>query len=323
MAGSAAVLLTDSAGNGGGAAGETVYARGGPGALATALAGAARAAGVAIRTGASVERVTDRGGRASGVVLAGGEEITARAVVSGLTPRATLQGLVHPEALGPELGWEVDSLRDRGVSAKVNLALSALPAFEGLTGRDAAMRLRGRIVMAPSVEALDRAADAAKYGRISDEPWLEATIPSLVDPLLVDGAEETGVRHVMSVLVQSAPYRLREGDWDSRRDELGDLVLRTLETAAPGISALVVAREVLTPLDLEREYGLSGGHPLHLEAGLDQWFAWRPLLGYARYDMPLPGLYLCGSGAHPGGGVTALPGRSAARAVLRDLRSRV
>jgi phytoene dehydrogenase-like protein len=323
MAGSAAVLLTDSAGNGGGAAGETVYARGGPGALATALADAARAAGVTIRTGASVERVSGGGGEASGVVLTGGEEITARAVVSGLGPRATLQGLVDPEVLGPELGWEVDNLRDRGVTAKVNLALTALPAFDGLTGDDAAMRLRGRIVMALSMDHLDRAADAAKYGRISDEPWLESTIPSLVDPLLVDAAEEAGVRHVMSVLVQSAPYRLREGDWDSRRDELGDLVIRTLERAAPGIGALVVAREVLTPLDLEREYGLSGGHPLHLEAGLDQWFAWRPLLGYARYGMPLPGLYLCGSGAHPGGGVTALPGRSAARAVLRDLGSKV
>ncbi len=130
------------------------------------------------------------------------------------------------------------------------------------------------------------------------------------------------MRHVMSVLVQSAPYRLRDGDWDAEREPLGDLVVRTLETAAPGISSLVVAREVLTPLDLERELGLPGGHPLHLEAGLDQWFAWRPLLGFARHRMPLDGLYLCGAGAHPGGGVTGLPGRGAARAVLRDLRSK-
>ena len=169
---------------------------------------------------------------------------------------------------------------------------------------------------------LDRAADAAKYGRISEAPWLEATIPSLVDPLLVDGAEAAGVRHVMSVLVQSAPYRLREGDWDARREALGDLVLRTLEDAAPGIGSLVVARRVFTPLDLERELGLAGGHPLHLEPGLDQWFAWRPLRGYARYRMPLEGLYLGGAGAHPGGGITGLPGRAAAVAVLADERLR-
>jgi phytoene dehydrogenase-like protein len=141
-----------------------------------------------------------------------------------------------------------------------------------------------------------------------------------VDPLLVDGAQAAGVRHVMSILVQSAPRGLREGDWDSQRDALGDLVVRTLESAAPGVGSLVVARQVLTPLDLERDYGLAGGHPLHLEPGLDQWFAWRPLWGLARYRMPVEGLYLCGAGAHPGGGVTGLPGRGAARAVLSDLR---
>ena len=318
-AGTTAVLLTDSAGNAGGAAGETVYAHGGPGALAEALAAAACEAGATIRTGARVTAIRDRDAAVTGVVLADGEEIAARVVVSDLTPRTTLQELVDPETLGPELGWEVDNLRDRGVTAKVNLALAALPAFSGLDGEDAAMRLRGRILVAPSMAYLDRAADAAKYGRPSDAPWLEATIPSLVDPLLVDGTSESGVRHVMSVIVQSAPYRLREGDWDSRREALGDLVVETLETVARGISAQVVAREVLTPLDLEREYGLSGGHPLHLEPGLDQWFAWRPLLGFARHRLPLRGLYLCGSGAHPGGGVTGLPGRQAARAVLADL----
>jgi phytoene dehydrogenase-like protein len=169
---------------------------------------------------------------------------------------------------------------------------------------------------------LDRAADAAKYGRISDAPWLEATIPSLVDPLLVDGAERSGIRHVMSVIVQSAPYDLRDGSWDERREWLGDLVVRTLDGVAPGLGDLVVARQVLTPLDLERELGLPGGHPLHLEAGLDQWFAWRPLWGFARYRLPVEGLYLGGAGAHPGGGVTGLPGRAAARAVLSDMRRR-
>jgi phytoene dehydrogenase-like protein len=180
--------------------------------------------------------------------------------------------------------------------------------------------MRGRIVVAPSMGYLDRAADAAKYGRISEAPWLEATIPSLVDPLLVDGAGD-GVRHVMSVIVQSAPFRLRESAWDEQREALGDLVVRVIDDAAPGFAASVVAREVLAPPDLEREYGLSGGHPFHLEPGLDQWFAWRPLLGHARYRMPIEGLYLAGAGAHPGGGVTGLPGRSAARAVLRDRRA--
>lgn len=173
--------------------------------------------------------------------------------------------------------------------------------------------------MAPSITYLDRAADAAKYSRISEAPWLEATIPSLVDPLLVDGA--SGIRHVMSVLVQSAPYALRDEDWDGQRDVLEDLTLATLEAAAPGISHLVVAREVLTPLDLERDYGMSGGHPMQLEPGLDQWFAWRPILGYARHRMPVKGLYLAGSGAHPGGGVTGLPGRNAAKAILSDRRA--
>lgn len=322
MAGTAAVWLSDSAGNDGGAAGETVYARGGPGALAAALAGAARAAGVEIRHGAEVISIRDRDGVATGVVLADGEQIESPIVVSGVDPRTTLQRLVDPETLGPELGWEVDNLRDRGVTAKVNLALSELPTFRGLDAAGDAPRLRGRIVVAPSIDYLDRAADATKYGRTSEAPWLEATIPSLVDPLLVDGAADAGVRHVMSVIVQSAPYALRDDDWDGRRDALGDLTVRTLEAAAPGISELVVAREVLTPLDLERDYGMSGGHPLHLEPGLDQWFAWRPLLGYARHRMPVAGLYLAGSGAHPGGGVTGLPGRNAARAVLADRKSK-
>jgi phytoene dehydrogenase-like protein len=318
MAGTTAVLLTDSAGDTGGLAGETVYVRGGPGALAAALADAARAAGVTIRTGAAVAAIRDDDRRSTGVALTGGEEIATSVVVSTLPPRATLQALVDPEALGPELGWEVDHLRDRGVTAKVNLALSALPRFRGLDGEDAGLRLRGRLVLAPSMAYLDQAADAAKYGRLSDPPWLEVTIPSLVDPLLVDGASN-GVRHVMSVIVQSAPHTLRDATWDdARRDALVDLVVRTLDEAASGLAGTVVARQILTPLDLERDYGLVGGHPFHLEPGLDQWFAWRPLLGYARHRMPIEGLYLAGSGAHPGGGVTGLPGRSAAQAVLRD-----
>jgi phytoene dehydrogenase-like protein len=319
-AGTTQVFLADSAGNDGGAPGETVYARGGPGALAAALAAAARRAGVEIRTGAQVVAVRSQAGRATGITLASGETLKAPVVVSGLDPRSTLLDLVDPEVLGPRLGWQAGNLRQAGVTAKLDLALSDLPSFVGLTGDDGAMRMRGRLVVAPSVRYLDVAHDAAKYGRISDEPWLEATIPSLTDPLLVDGAAASGVRHVMSVLVQSAPRQLREGDWTTGRDILEQRTMAVLESVAPGIGDLVVARQLHTPEDLERDLGLAGGHPLHGEPGLDQWFAWRPLLGYARYRMPLDGLYLCGSGAHPGGGVTGVPGRNAAREVLVDRR---
>ena len=317
-AGTTQVFLSDSAGNDGGAPGETVYARGGPGALAAALASAARRAGAEIRTGVEVTAVRSVAGRATGITLASGEQLDASVVVSGLDPRRTLLDLVDPEVLGPRLGWQAGNLRQSGVTAKIDLALAELPRFAGLTGDDGALRLRGRLVVAPSVRYLDVAHDAAKYGRMSDQPWLEATIPSLTDPLLVDGAAASGVRHVMSILVQSAPRVLRDGDWSTAVDTLLDRTLAVLETVAPGIGRLVVARQVHTPADLERDLGMTGGHPLHGEPSLDQWFAWRPMLGYARYRMPLDGLYLCGSGAHPGGGVTGVPGRNAAREVIAD-----
>ena len=319
-AGSSLHLLTDSAGNAGGAAGETVYARGGPGALAEVLATAARAAGVTIRTAARVAAISDRDGVTIAVVLEDGEEIASSIVASGLDPRTTLLDLLDPATIGPELGWDATNLRARGVTAKVNIALAGLPTFEGLDGEDDAGRLRGRIVVAPSMRYLDRATDAAKYGRISEEPWLEATIPSLVDPLLVDGAAAGGVRHVMSVIAQSAPAELRDADWETERETLGARVMASLERVAPGIGALVVKREVLSPDDLQAELGMHGGHPLHLEPGLDQWFAWRPLLGLARYRLPVEGVYLCAAGAHPGGGITGLPGRLAAARIVADLK---
>ncbi|MGQ0668644.1 MAG: phytoene desaturase family protein [Actinomycetota bacterium] len=313
-AGTTAVLLNDSAGNGGGAVGQATFARGGPGALADALAAAARAFGVEVRTGAEVVGITTTDGRATGVALVTGEEISARAVVSGADPKRTLTTLVDPVALGPHLLWRADNIRMPGCAAKVNLALSGLPRFAGADGDD---RLRGRIVVAPGIDFLERAFDASKYGRVSDEPYLEATIPTLMDPTLAPEG-----RHVMSVLVQWAPYHLREGNWHAEREGLGDLVLKSLEANAPGLSDLVIARQVLTPLDLERDYGLTEGHPLHGEPGLDQFFAWRPLLGHARYRFGIKGLYLCGSGAHPGGGVTGAPGANAAREILSDLKRR-
>jgi phytoene dehydrogenase-like protein len=317
--GSTAVLLMDSAANDGGAAGQTVFAGGGPGAVARALEGACRAAGVDIRTSAEVAGVRSRDGRATGVVLSGGEEIDAAIVVSGLDPKRTLVDMVEPVALGPSLGWRASNIRTPGVVAKVNLVLRKLPTFPA-AGDDAERLLRGRILVAPGIDAIERAFDASKYGRISDQPVLEATIPSLIDPSLVEGARAG--THVMSVVFQYAPHRLRGADWEACRETVGDLAVKTLEIVAPGIGKLVTERRVITPVDLEREYGLTGGHPLHVEPALDSFFLWRPLLGHARYRMPIEGLYLCGSGAHPGGGITGAPGQNAAREILADWKKR-
>jgi phytoene dehydrogenase-like protein len=313
-AGTTAVLLADSAGNDGGAAGQTAFARGGTGALAAALASAAQRFGVEIRTNAPVAALTTTEGRASGVALSSGEELRASVVVSSLDPKRTLLQLVDPVLLGPTLSWRAGNVRLPGVVAHVRLTLEKLPRFAASGGDDPA-RLSGRIVIAPGIDYLERAFDASKYGRISDEPYLEATIPTLSDPS--EGlAPEDG--HVMSVIVQWAPYHLRAGDWTSEREGLGDLVMKTLETYAPGLSDLVVGRQVITPLDLEQDYGLTEGHPLHGEPALDQFFAWRPLLGLSRYRLVPPGLYLCGAGAHPGGGITGGPGQNAAREILAD-----
>jgi phytoene dehydrogenase-like protein len=308
-AGTVAVLLSDSVGRGG-AAGQATMAEGGSRALAEALSASARAAGAEVRLGTEVAAIITRRDQATGVALAGGEEVEARAVVSSADPKRTLLDLLDPEAAGPTLSWRASNLRSPGTVAKVDLALDGLPDF-GVEPE----RLRGRIVMAAGIDPLEKAFDASKYGRISDEPYLESTIPSLSDPSL---APEGG--HVMSVLAQWAPYRLADGGWDSRRDELGDLVLKRLEDVAPGIAGLVRERRILTPVDLERDYGLTEGHPLHLEPGLDQFFAWRPMLGLARYRTPIQGLYLCGSGSHPGGGITGAPGANAAREILSELR---
>jgi phytoene dehydrogenase-like protein len=317
-AGTTAVLLADSAGNDGGAAGQTVFARGGPGALASALEAAAIGSGVEIRTRAEVVSITSHDGRATGVVLADGEELTARAVVAGIDPKRTLTRLADPVAIGPSLLWRAGNIRTPGTVAKVNLVLAGLPRFTA-AGDDATL-LRGRIVIAPGIDAMERAHDDAKYGRPSAEPIMEATIPSLVDHSLVDGAPEG--TQVMSVIVQATPYALRDGTWDEAREGFGDRVVATLDAHAPGLSALVAARQVLTPVDLERDYGLTGGHPMHGEHGLDQFFLWRPLLGHARYRLAMGGLYLAGAGSHPGGGITGRNGQNAAREIIGDLKAR-
>ncbi|HKF86042.1 MAG TPA: NAD(P)/FAD-dependent oxidoreductase [Candidatus Limnocylindrales bacterium] len=318
-AGTTQVLLGDAAGNDGGAAGETVFARGGPSNVAEAIAASALGSGAEIRTDARVAHVTTLDGAVTGVVLEGGEEIACTRVVSGLDPKQLLTSLVDPVTVGPSMRWRAGNIRTPGAVAKVNLVLDGVPTFPA-AGDDARL-LRGRIqVNTTSIDATERAFDASKYARVSDAPVLEATIPSLVDPSLVAGAADG--TQVMSVLVQWMPKSAPSGDWAADRDTIGDLVIRTLETVAPGLGARVTGRQVLTPGDLEAEYGLSGGHPLHAEPALDSFFLWRPLLGWARYRMPVAGLYLAGSGAHPGGGVTGVPGRNAAQAVIADRKRR-
>ncbi len=314
-AGSGAVFLNDSAGNDGGAAGTAVFAKGGSGALADALAAAAQARHVEIRTGAEVSSIHSRDGRVTGVTLSDGTSIDARTVISAADPKRTL-GLCDPVELGPSMVWRAGNIRQPGATAKVNLALSGLPAFSGLgSAADDVERLKGRIVIGPSIDHVEKAMDAYKYGHVAEVPMLECTIPSLVDPSLAPEG-----KHVMSVLFQAAPRHLREGSWNTERDRVGDIAVKTLEQYAPGLGALIESRQVITPEDFEKDYGLSGGHVQHAEPGLDQFFAWRPLNGHARYRFALDGLYLAGSGAHPGGGVTGGPGANAAREILADLK---
>jgi phytoene dehydrogenase-like protein len=310
-AGTTANLLLQAAAGDGNGAGSTVLVKGGLGALSAALAGAARGFGAVIRTGAAVERLLQRDGRVAGVVLAGGEEIEARAVASAVDPQRTLLQLLDPMALDPDDVQRVRNFRTAGMASKVNLALAGLPRFKAAS-EDAA--LRGRIHIGPEIDALERAFDDAKYGGISRRPCLDITIPSLSDPSLAPAG-----RHVMSVYVQYTPYRLKTGSWRERAGEVADAVLATLEEYAPGLRGLVVERQVLTPWHLETTYGTNGGHPSHGEPSLDQLFVARPFLGFGRYRTPVRGLYLCSAGTHPGGGVTGGPGMNAAREILRDL----
>ena len=318
-AGTTKVLLDDAAASDGGASGETVFARGGPGAVADALASVIRSAGGAIRTGAEVASVTSDDRRATGVVLASGEAITARVVVAAIDPKRLLTALVDPVVIGPSLRWRAGNIRTPGRVAKVDLVLDGLPDVPAAAADP--RLLRGRILVgATGIDAVERAFDPTKYGAFADHLIVEATIPSLADPSLVAGAADG--THVLSAHVQWVPYELRDGTWEDHRERLGDGVVRTLETVMPGLSGRVRERRVLTPFDLERDYGLTGGHPFHAEPGLDSFFLWRPLLGWSRYRMPIDGLYLAGAGTHPGGGVTGAPGRNAAREVLADLRRR-
>jgi phytoene dehydrogenase-like protein len=295
--------------------GSASFMKGGMGAFTQALAKAALVSGVEIRTGAKVERIQVNQGKASAVVLANGEEITARAVVSNADPRTTFLKLVDPLDLDPDFLLKMRNYRAVGTVAKINLALSGLPSFPALNGVNDT-RLSGRIHIGPEIDYLERAFDAAKYGDYSPAPYMDITIPSLTDQSLTPGGA-----HVMSVYVQFAPYNLKLGDWNSRREEFGNAMVKVISTYAPNLSGLIVGRQVITPLDLEQTYGLSGGHIFHGEQSLDQFFTFRPLIGWAQYRTPIKGLYLCGAGTHPGGGVTGGPGANASREIIKDLRS--
>ena len=283
--------------------------RGGPGALTAAMASAARAAGAEIRTGARVERVSVRDGRVSGVIV-NGQELAASTVVSAIDPKTTFLNLIDPVDLTPDFRLKMQNFRARGTVAKVNLALSGLPAF----GASREL-LSGRIHVGPEIDYLERAFDHAKYGELSGQPWLDITIPSILDPdLAPPGA------HVMSVYAHYAPFELRGAAWDAMRPALLAAVLDTLERFAPGTRQLVVGTQVITPAELASEYGFHGGHIFHGELALDQLIATRPLLGYARYGTPVGGLFLCSGGTHPGGFLTGASGRLAAAEVLRATR---
>jgi phytoene dehydrogenase-like protein len=315
-AGTSAGLLWQAALDGH-AMGSSDLVRGGLGALTQALAKAAAAAGVEIRTSSDVIGIEIDEGKAARAVLKNGDTISARAVVSNADPRTTLLNLIDPAEFDPSFLSKIQHYRAPGVSAKINLALSGLPSFVGVENGDAPARLSGRIHVGPDIDYLERAFDAAKYGNYSPAPYMDITIPSLTDPTLAPAGA-----HVMSVSMQYAPYKLNEGDWHSRRAEFADNVIEKLTAYAPNLKEITVGRQVITPLDLEQTYGLSGGHIHHGELTLDQSFTFRPIIGWAQYRTPIKGLYLCGAGTHPGGGVTGAPGANAAREIIKDLRTR-
>jgi len=311
-AGSALVLLIRAAGDPH-PAGSAFFAAGGMGALTQAMASAAKAAGAEIRSGVEVIEIRVQNGAATGVLLSTGEEIHARSVVSNADPKRTLLKLTDPTQLSPDFVQKLQHYRGNGTVAKVNLALAGLPTFTALKNGDAGA-LKGRIHIGHEIDYLERAFDESKYGNFSRQPFLEATIPSLTDPTLAPEG-----KHVMSIYVQYAPYKLK-GDWEEQRKALGQTVVQTLAQYAPNLPGLILTHQIITPRDLEDVYGMTGGQIFHGELALDQFFTMRPLLDWARYRMPIKNLYLCGSGTHPGAGLTGGSGANAAREILKELK---
>ncbi len=286
-------------------------ARGGTGAISHAIAMAAREAGVEIRTQAGVAGILVRDNRAHGVVLENGDEIRAKVVASSVDPRLTFVKFIDRSLLPAEFLEDVERYKFRGSSGKVNLALDGLPDFTCLPGEGP--HLRGAISISPSVDYMERAYDEAKYGRFSRRPYIDIVIPSLTDPAVAPPG-----KHVMSCFVQYAPYHLTEGTWDQKREEFGNTVIDTLSAFAPNLRDIIVGRQVVTPLDLEREWGLSEGNIFQGELTLEQLFFLRPAPGWAQYKTPVDNLYMCGSATHPGGGIMGAPGRNAAMKILTD-----
>jgi phytoene dehydrogenase-like protein len=314
-AGSTAVLLLRAAADAH-PVGSAAFPRGGLGNFTRALAESAKQAGAEIRTDAEVQHIRMKDSAVCGVVLTNGEEISVEAVASGVDPKRTFFKLVDPSQLDPTFANRMKNFRSNGNVAKVNLALGGLPTFPALDASEGSLKaLSGRIHIGPEIDYLERAFDASKYGEFSKAPYLDVTIPTILDPgLAPDG------KHVLSAYVQFAPYNLREGNWDLRRKELGDTVINTLATYAPNLPGLVEGIQVITPKDLETSYGFTGGHIFHGELALDQLFTMRPVLDWARYKTPIRGLFLCGAGTHPGNGLTGASGANAAREIIRELR---
>ncbi|HXG14627.1 MAG TPA: NAD(P)/FAD-dependent oxidoreductase [Calidithermus sp.] len=315
--GTAYVLLHHVMGETAGRRGVWGYVRGGMGTLTRALASAARDRGAEIRCGAEVARILVRAGRVHGVALTGGDEFAAPVVVSNADARVTFLRLLEPGHLPPDFREAVERIDYASASLKINVALAELPDFTARPGRAPAPHHRGTIHICPDLDYIERAFDDAKYGRPSAQPVLEVTIPSVVDPTVAPPG-----RHLMSIFVQYAPYALREGRWEVLRDAFADRCFEVLDAYAPNFKRAVLARQVLTPPDLERVFNLTGGNIFQGAMALGQLFAFRPVPGWAGYRTPVGGLFLCGAAAHPGGGVMGAPGFNAAREILGRRRWR-
>src|SRR5580692_10222659 len=287
------------------------FSRGGTGAISNAIGAAAREAGVEIRTQAAVDRILVKNGRAAGVVLKSGEEISATVVSSSVDPHLTFEKFLQPSDLPSDFLEGVRRYKYRGSSGKVNLALEGLLDFKSMPVPGA--HLRGAMSISPGVEYMERAYDDAKYGHFSRRPYIDMVIPSLTDPSVAPPG-----KHVLSCFVQYAPYKLAQGTWDDQREAFGDTVVETIAEHAPNIKKLIVGRQVLTPLDLEREFGLTQGNIFQGELSLEQLFFLRPVPGWAYYRTPVDNLYMCGSATHPGGGIMGAPGRIASQVILKD-----
>lgn len=290
------------------------FARGGTGAISTSIAEAAQEFGAQIRTESAITRIIVKNGRAQGVVLENGDEIYAEVVSSSVDPRHTFIEFIEPGNLPDEFLEEVRRYKFRGSSGKVNLALDRLPDFKAMPGPGT--HLRGAISISPSIEYMEKAYDDAKYGNFSRRPYIDMVIPSLTDPSVAPPG-----KHVMSCFVQYAPYKLRPGlNWDEERQAFGDNVIDTVAEYAPNLKSIIVGKQVLTPLDLEREFGLSEGNIFQGELSLEQLFFLRPVPGWAQYRTPIKNLYMCGSATHPGGGIMGANGRLAALEILKDFK---